>query len=381
MASYRVQLWDFDTDYSTNELVAEINNPKNLGYGSYLNDIGEAFFTIAQREDKAELRDHVGKAHVFIIRNDGENEDVVWRGILSEHDATDVDSVYYAYGYEHYLFSLHSPKKKQWRSVQIAGDASRPMNFLWQHAKDEPNSPVQWISDGTFQNPWTDDNQDTVIVLNQYKVSWKPILTCFKELTALALSDTNNIAYFEIDYPADPTDHSATFNFWRDNSGTDPKFTLRYPGNVLDWNDRFVPVMLRNKTFAIGSGPRGQLYYYNYGVGQGDYGRVAFGMHSQNLYLSWVRDRAELTRITKRRTNLARREVSDLWVRLYPDSGIPWRASASSHELGDFLTVKLDLGSTQIDRILLMRGEQVVFANGREYVQPMLEDRPEANPS
>jgi hypothetical protein len=381
VASYRVQLWDFASDYSTNQMIAEIHNPKNLAYGQYLNDIGEAFFTIAQRDLKANLEAYVGKAHVFIIRYDGTNEDVVWRGILSEHDANDIDVILYAYTYEHYLFSLHSPKKKKWKGTQIAGTVTRPMNYLWQHAKDEPNSPVQWITTGTIQSPWTDDNQDTAIVLNSYKVSWKPILTCFRELNAIALSDTGNISFFEIDFPTDPTDHSATFNYWKDNSTDVTDLKITYPNNVLDWSDRFTPVMLRNKTFAMGSGPRGQLYYYNYGIGQGDYGRIAFGMHSQNLYLSWVRDRAELSRVTKRRTNLARRENANLYVRLYPDSTPPYRATTATWELGDFFTVDVRHGATQINKLLLFIGEQVVFANGREYVQPMLEDRPEANPA
>lgn len=381
MASYRAQLWDFDTDYSTNQMVAEFHNPKNIGYGSYLGDIGEAFFTIAQRDLKADVEQYIGKAHLFIIRNDGTNEDVVWRGIVSEHDANDIDVIFYAYTYEHYLFSMHSPKKKKWKSIRVAGAADRPMDYLWQHAKDEPNSPVQWITTGTTQAPWTDNAQDTAIVLNSYEVSWKPILTCMRELNAIALSDTSNIAYFEIDYPVSPTDHSATFNYWRDKTTDVTDFKLNYPNVVLDWSDRFAPVLLRNKTFAMASGPRGQLYYYNYGMGQGDYGRIAFGMHSQNLYLSWVRDRDELIRVTKRRTNLARRENANLYVRMFPDRIPPWRSTGATWRLGDFLSVDIRHGATQVNKLLMLIGEQVVFANGREYVQPMLEDRPEANPA
>ena len=94
MASYRVQLWDYDTDYSPRNLITEFENPKNVGYGSYLNDIGEAFFTIAQRDAKAAIRTSVGLAHVFIIREDRGNEDVVWRGVLGEHDANATDVIF-----------------------------------------------------------------------------------------------------------------------------------------------------------------------------------------------------------------------------------------------------------------------------------------------
>lgn len=374
MASYRVQLWNFDTDYSPNQLLVEFENPKNLGYGSYLNDIGEAFFTVNQRDAKANVRASVGKAHVFIIRKDQTAEDVVWRGILSEHDATDEDVIFYAYGYEHYFFSLHTKWGKKWKATQIAGAAGRPVEYVWNRALNETDSPMQWMSTGTFQSPWTTDAQTTALVLNRYQVNWKPLLRVLKELVAIATSDTRNVCYFEIDYPASPADHSATFNFWRDRSSDVTALRLEYPNNIIDWSDRFVPVLLRNKTFAVGTGPRGQLYRYNYGKGAGSYGREAFGMHSQNLYLSWVRDRAELGRVTKRRTNRGLREDTNLMVRCLPGSVPPWRSSASSWNLGDTVYTKINHGATNIGKRMFIIGEQVVFVNGREYTQPMLED-------
>ena len=375
MASYRLQLYDFDTDYSPKDLVAEFENPKNLGYGSYLNDIGEAFFTIAQRDAKVGIRDYIGKSHLFIIREDRGYEDVVWRGLTGETDANATDVIIYSYGYEHLFHSLHSKWNKKFKSVAIAGASGRPVNYLWNRALTETDSPMQWMSTGTIQAPWTTDAQTTVLTLNKYELNWKPLLLALKELVAIATSDTNNVVYFEIGFPTDPTDKSATFNFYKDRSTDVTALRLEYPNTVMDWNDRFVPVMLRNKTFAVGSGPRGQVYRYNYGQGLGNYGRVAFGMHSQNLYLSWVRDRQELGRVTRRRNNLGLREDVNLMVRCWADRVPPWRSSAASWRLGDKVQTKISHGSTEIDKNLFMIGEQVVFANGREYVQPMLEDR------
>lgn len=375
MASYRLQLYDFDTDYSPKDLVAEFENPKNLGYGSYLNDIGEAFFTIAQRDAKVGIRDYIGKSHLFIIREDRGYEDVVWRGLTGEIDANATDVIIYSYGYEHLFHSLHSKWNKKFKSVAIAGASGRPVNYIWTRALTETDSPMQWMSTGTIQAPWTTDAQTTILTLNKYELNWKPLLLALKELVAIATSDTNNVVYFEIDFPTDPTDKSATFNFYKDRSTDVTALRLEYPNTVMDWNDRFVPVMLRNKTFAVGSGPRGQVYRYNYGQGSGNYGRIAFGMHSQNLYLSWVRDRQELGRVTRRRNNLGLREDVNLMVRCWADRVPPWRSSAASWRLGDKVQTKISHGSTEIDKNLFMIGEQVVFANGREYVQPMLEDR------
>jgi hypothetical protein len=375
MASYRVQVWDFDTDFSTKNLIAEFENPKNLGYGSYLNDIGEAFFTISQRDAKANIRASEGKAHLFIIRYGEGNEDVVWRGIMGEHDAIDDDVIFYAYGYEHYFFSLHTGWKKKWRQTQIAGAAGRPIEYLWDRAQTVNDSPMQWMSTGTIESPWTTDSQSTALVLNRYQVNWKPIHKALKELTAIATSDTRNTCFYEIDFPKDPSDHSATFNFWRDNSTDQNDLRLEYPNNILDWSDPYTPVLKRNKTFGVGSGPRGQLYRYQWGQGKSPFGRFAFGMHSQNMYLSWVRDRAELGRIVKRRTQLGLREDTDIWVRCQPGTVPPWRSTAASWHLGDTVWVKINHGATNISKRMYLMGEQTVFVKGVEYVQPLLEDR------
>lgn len=375
MASYRVLVYNAGSDFGPSTLRAEYSNPLNLAYGSYINDIGECFWTIPQDHEQVNVRTSEGTGHVVVIRNEGGNEDVVWRGVLFEHDATDNDVVFYAYGYESLLHTLHSQWKKKWKNAQIAGASGRPVNDMWNRAQGLTDSKVQWIDDGTLQSPYTTDAQDTNLTLNRYKVNWKPILTIMKELVAIATGETNNICYFIIDYPSDPTDLSATFNFYRDRTSDDLKLRLEYPGLLLDWSDRFTPVLFRNKTLGVGTGPRGQLYRYSKVYTNGPYGRNTFGLAAQNLYLSWVRDRKELKRVVRRRTKLGLREDTNAWVRAYPDTIAPWRSSEATHELGDRIGVKIEKGVTQIDKMMMMAGEQVLWVNGREYVQPMLEDR------
>ena len=381
MASYRVLLYAKAADFSVGDLVEEVEHPKYLAWAVYLSDIGEAFFTMSQYDPKTTaFRANEGTGHIFIIRDDGVEETVVWRGIVAEHDAIDEDVIFYCYGYEHFLFSLHSQWKKTWKNVRICGNttgnytAGNPIDDMWTRAKSFVKSPLQWVADGSFHSPWVDDAHSAALVLNKYTVNWKPILTIFRELTAIGLSDTSQIIRWQIHYSRLATSKAATFSYVIDSDYVEPNLIMDYPGNILDWSDRFIPVMLRNKTLGVGTGPRGQLYRFVKKVSGGTYGAASFGLRQQNMYLSWVRDRAELKRVVRRRTRLALRSDTNVWIRAYPDTMTPTHVGSLEH-LGSLAKVNIDTGATVISANLLCVGEQVIWVNGREYVQPMLEDR------
>lgn len=353
--------------------MAEFANAKNLGYAYYLNDIGEAFWTINQDDILATstLRSHFGTGHVYILRDN----DVVWRGILGELDANHDDIIMYAYGYEHVLYHLLSKWNQTWKSKKVAGASDRPVNRLWSRAVGLTDSQLGFASTGTLQAPVTTSNGSTDIVLESYKLYYKRILHAFKELVAIAVSDTTNVCYFELDYPTSPTSTTLTFNFWKDNSA-DTDIRLEYPGNLANFSDRYIPILTRNDLFSVGTGARDQLFRSNQGKASGTRGYNSFGRRMEPLYFSWVRDESELDRVTKRRLAKANREDINMYVRPFPDSGIlPARATGSGHEMGDRLRLKIDRGITQVNKLMFIEGEQVVVVNGVELVQPILSDR------
>ena len=377
MASYRVLVYDTDVAGSTwgpTTLLAEFENPKNVGYASYLNDIGEAFWTVNQRDIKVDLRDYIGIAHVVIIRMTHGVQDVVWRGLVAEIDANEEDVIFYAYDYLHLLYMYYTQWNKVWKNKQIAGASGRPVDDLWAQAKARPDSLLNWITTGTLQSPYTTNARDVNIVLNEYRVNFKKVLTCFRELVALAVSDTDNVVYMEMDFPSSPADLSATFNFWKHRTADVTRYQLTYPGNVLGFNDRYVPITTRNKLLGVGQGPRGQVYRFNCTAWSGGpYSRNDFGQRMEPLFLTWVRDRKELKRIVRRRLKKAQRGNVDLYVRMYPGTIPPWRSTEGPQKLGDRIYVDLDDGITRIQQWMWYMGEQVVFIGGREYVQPILE--------
>lgn len=373
MASYRVLLNAADTSstFGIGSTIAEFEHAKNLGYAHYLNDIGEAFWTVSQDDAKVNIRSHVGTAHVRIIRND---TDVVWRGILAELDADTEDVIMYAYGSEHILYHLLTKWNQTWKSVKIAGASGRPVDDLWARAVSLTDSQLGYASTGTLQAPETTSGGGTDITLETYKVFWKRILHAFKELVAIATSDTNNVCYFELDYPSSPTGTSLTFNFWKDRT-TDRDIRLEYPGELAGFSDRYVPIFARNDLKGAGSGARDQLYRTSVTTSSGTFGHAAFGRRMEPIYLEWVRDEAELIRVTKRRAAKALREDVGLYLRPWPDSLAPWRTTGSGRNLGDRFRVKIARGITQIDKMMFQEGEQVLWVNGLEVVRPIVSDR------
>jgi len=379
MADYRIQLWTANTgsgnDFGPLALAAEFEHAKNLGYSYYLNDIGEAFFTINQDDVYAgsTIRAIEGTGHVKIFR-DGE---CVWRGILSEHDANHDDVIFYAYGYEGLLYHLLSKWNQTWESAKIAGAAGRPINDLWTRAQtDLAQSQLKFAATGTIQAPVTTSDGSTDITLESYKIYYKRILHAFKELVAMAVSDTTNVCYFELDYPT-TTAHTLTFNFWKDNASEITDRVLRYPGEIADFSDRYVPILSRNDLKSVATGARDQLFRVSQYTTAGTFGANAFGRRQEPIHFTWVRDEAELTRVLKRRSAKARREDINIRLRLWPDDSmmLPMRASASGYELGDRMRVEIDRGITQIDKMMFIEGEQVIVAQGMEYVQPIFADR------
>lgn len=366
---YRVQVWSASgSTFAVGSLVCEFANPKNIGYARYLNDVGEAFWT--------EVQDHPlvsavaageGYYHVYILRND----EVVWRGFLAEHEATQDDVIFYAYSYEGFLFWLATDWNQTWANAQL----DTIVSALWTRAKtDLTYSQAGFITTGTIQAPVTTSGGSTAITLPLYKAYYKRILFCMRELTAIATSDTTNICYFEVAYTSTATDKSATFNFWK-NRSTDRSIVWEYGVNIKRFSDRKAAVLNRNDILAVGSGARNQLYRNRQQTSGGSYGYDIIGRRQEPIYLSWVRDETDLIRVAKLRAKRALRSDTNLSLYMANGSILPVGATGAGYNLGDRVTVRIPRGATQVDKLLLVVGQQVLALRGRELVIPMVQER------
>lgn len=361
---YRVQVFAFHSpDFRRGGLVAEVSTAKNIGYGRYLNDVHELFFTISQDDSIAStLSAYRGKAHVLVWRGDK----VVFAGWFGmEYDATSTDIIYYCYGYIAGTFWSTTGWNQEWAGASL----NTIVDDLWSRAGAYTDSMLNWIDVGQIQPPMTTSGGSTPITLPTYEKFYGRVLFALQELAALGMSDTTNQVIFEITH-----DHAPVFNFWA-NRGSDIPLTLEWGGKyVRDYHEYGVPADHRNELNGVGSDSRNILYRRS-DVDTAD--STAVGRRIEPILYTWVRDETELERVNKRRLAMAVNDDVDLALDLFPNSLVPSGGRDALYELGDRPIVRIDRGATQIDRRMLIRGDQVtVYQDGVERVTLLLQEIP-----
>ena len=172
---------------------------------------------------------------------------------------------------------------------------------MWTRVKTTlTSSQLGFVTTGTIQAPVTTSGGATAIELPSYKAYYKRALFVLKELSAVATSDTTNTCYFELAHTATETDNAVTFNFWK-NRSTDRSIVLAYGTNIVNFGDRYAPILTRNDLYGVGSGAHNLLFRSHQASSAGDRGYTAFGRRMEPLYLTWVRDQTDLDRVTKLR--------------------------------------------------------------------------------
>jgi hypothetical protein len=358
MTKYRVQVLDATgTGFGPNNLVAELERAKNVGWADYLNDVPEAFFTLSQDDPKvSRIRTYRNNAHVHIYRDD----DLVWRGWLGEWDANERDVIFYAYGEVGKFYFTHTDWNVSYTNPQI----NTIINDELTYSKALTNSLTAYISTGTIQAPVTTSGGATPIVIPTYKMFWKRHLHLFRELAALSVGNTTNSVIFEVDI-------NGAFNFWK-NKGTDTNRRFEYgDGRVSGFTESHAMMERRNQVNAAGMNP-GDVLLRKTITGTTN----LIGLRQEPIFFSWVRDQTELDFVTKFRGAMLDRDVPDITMQFHPGAYIPTPATSAPARLGDRIRAVIDRGITQVDGDYLVRGQQVFWVRGSERVNLMLEERP-----
>lgn len=361
---YRVQIFALNPlDFRRGALVAEVSTALNIGYGDYLNDVPEMFFTVAQDDPIAEtLAAYRGKAHYLLWRGDK----IVHSGWFGmEYDASSTDVIFYGYGYLAGLFWSVTEWNEEWTGQSV----NSIVEALWADATGVTDSMMNWIGVGQIQTPKTTSGGATPITLPTYEKFYGRVLFALQELAAMSMSDTTNQVVFEITHGHDPF-----FNFW-ENRGSDISLRLEWGGKYIrDFREVGIPADHRNELKSVGADSRNVLFQRS-DVDTAD--STAVGRRIEPLLYSWVRDETELERVNKRRLAQAVLDDTDLYLELFPNTIVPFGGRDAVYINGDRPWVKIDRGSTQIDRRMLIRGSQVMaYQDGVERVRLLLQEIP-----
>lgn len=359
--AYQVLVRAFlNSSFAPGAVLADFQNVKNLGWGEYLNDLGDCFFTVNQDDPKiGNLVPYLkGNSIVQVYRN----QTLVWSGWLMESDEDQEDVVFTAYSYLAGLYWLLSDYGQEWTAAQI----NTIISDLWTRATATlTHSGLAWAATGTIEAPVTTSGGATPMVQAFYRNYRKRILFVFKELCAMATSDTTNVVSFEIT-PA------GVFNLYKARGADLANPVWEYPSRkiigfrrVRNMADR------RNTLYGIGSNPRNAVLQKTV---EDATDQAANMRREEGLYYTWVRDEDELQRITEYRLSRAERDDSMLTMTFAPNNEIPYRGAGALFALGDRVPIRINRGITQIAERKLVTGQQVVLNRGSEYLRLYLQD-------
>ena len=364
---YSVKAYEFldTTNYGVGNLVADFELQKNMGYAEYVNDVGEAFFTLSQKDSKIALLDDLVDqgGHMQIYRD----TDLMWAGWFGETDEANNDAIFYGYSYAAGLFERLTAWEQEFTAAQI----DTIFDTLWDVARGVSPSTsgnrMGWMTQGTLEAPVTTSGGGTAIVMNRYTTYYKRILFAFQELAAAAISDTTNRVVWEIT-PA------GALNLWK-NRGADLTTMAWHYGDpkLLSYRRQRTPADHRNVIYAVGTSPKDLTLTST----QSDATDISNngGRREESIYLQWVRDQDELDRIAKLRLARAKRFDSSIALTFAPGALTPFRATGQSYKLTDGVPVVFDNGVTQMAETKLIVGQQVMQYRGQEIVRPLLSDR------
>lgn len=360
---YRVQVFAFAnaTDFGIGPMVAELELAKYVGWGKYLNDVPEAFFSLNQEDPKlALLLNYVGRSHVRVLRNN----EVVFAGWLMDTDESENDVIFYCYGYAAGLFWTLTDWNQTWSKKQI----NEIVSDLWTRAKTTlTQSTLGFVTTGTIEAPVTTTGGATPIVLETFTAYHKIILFAMRELAALATSNTGNSVVFEITHSTTPT-----FNFWKDRGAQKPNALIEYPKNITRFRRRRSLVFRRNDIAVVGAAPHNIVLRAN-PTDAADFN--TWGRRQGAAFFSWARDETELARAANRRLVLAKREDVDLRLSMAANSILPPGVSGATFDLADEIPVRIKKGLTQIDGYYFQAvGTQVLQMRGVEVVHLLLQE-------
>lgn len=380
--SYRVVVRSA-TSYSPINLTpggveAVFTRPTNIGYSNIVGNIPMMFFTLSQDDPQAQAALAATTANIFgydaetavplhflLYRND----ELIWGGLGPlEIDETSGDLIVYCYGYAAAMYWTLTG----WDTTFTNQTIKQIVDTVFAAGKAKSNSMMAWLTTGTTEAPTTLEITDMdpaaggPVTLPSYKANFKRILFLMREMASYGASDTTNRVWFEVT-PA------GVFNFWQNKGDSIDSPVLAYPsGAILDFRRYRMPVDMRTKLYGVGTSPTDvalQTSSEDTGLSE------SRGLREDSIYMQWVRDSDELSRVTKYRRLLANKIDRQVTLTLAPNMFAPIGATGGFEMMADY-NIYIKKGSAQTSTKKILVGNQVAFIGGREYIRTTFQDVP-----
>lgn len=198
----------------------------HLAWQQGLNFPGQCAFALARNNPKFTELSFMAD-HIKIIREDNRATKTVFAGKLVKPLSSARDHLVYAWDYNAFL----QRSRTGYRTLYPEKTLKEVVDAEWAIAKGVDKSLFEFVATGTTEIPLGLDGVTPIKTNTEFGVVMFDRLFLFFALAEIGMANTSNTVVFEI-----TRDEPHTFNFWKNRSSQNAKYSLIYPGNLIDYD-------------------------------------------------------------------------------------------------------------------------------------------------
>jgi hypothetical protein len=364
---YRVILWDMTSTKARNKIKAIIHDAKNVGVSSYLNEAGEAFFTLPYNHPQ--ITECVPlERHYRVDRFDEEDGRYITlgQGILEDFEATKDETVFYGIDYMGVLAKTMTVPTTT-ATVTYTNQTFRTIYIdQMTAARNVTDSRLRFI---TFQNGsgWSPNTTPTVPFVNNSTGTNYTIFTAgesrgrfLTNLANIAMSGTTNKIVFGNPLESETELYNTFFCDMNFSPTVNNDIVLEFGGNVKAFSYSPGFRSLLTKATVVATSVYNALVptkiwsavATNASTPTSTYGVIEAAFIEQDIPNQTAADSKAAYRLYQSSPD----KTKTISVAITDGSIIPFKR----YKLGDDIKVRINRGNVNIDTNLTLRGQRYV---------------------
>lgn len=361
---YRIILWETNTtDRGRGSIAAIIHDAKNIGVSSYLNEGGEAFFTLPYNHPL--ISECVPlERHYRIDRFDEEDGlyITIGQGILEDYEATENETVFYGIDYMGVLYkTITTPSTTQTFTYTSSTFATIYQNEMTQ-AIGATNSRLGFI-DYNLGSSWSHQSSFPLVInssTNTYSVytGGEPRLSFISNLSNIVMSGTTTKAVFGNTLESDTELYNGFFCDLNWSPTPNNNIVLEYGGNVksFTYSPNFRRMLTRSLLVATNSGATVSKIWSSVATGTAaptsTYGLIDGVSAAEDIKSQAAADARAAYNLYQSSPD----KIKMISIAVKDGSIVPFKR----YKLGDDIRVRISRGNVSVDANITLRGQQYV---------------------